>query len=163
MLAHGYAFDTVQMPLNCFDANFRSFEKAVLPELVRRGIGCLGMKPLTGKGAPIKANLVTPKEMLSYAMSLPGVAVTITGLESVDRAKQNVEIARGFKALDEKALRAIRDKCAGTAADKRYELYNVSLKYDNPEARRAHGFPIDSEQMEVKELLDYAAGKGSAK
>jgi uncharacterized protein len=163
MLAQGYPFDTVQMPLNCFDASFRSFEKAVLPELVKRGIACLGMKPLTGKGAPIKANLVTPKEMLSYAMSLPGVAVTITGMESVDRVKQNVEIARGFKALDEKALQAIRDKCVGTAADGRYELYKVSLKFDNPEARRAHDFPIDSEQMEVKELLDYAAGKGSAK
>jgi aryl-alcohol dehydrogenase-like predicted oxidoreductase len=163
MLSHGYAFDTVQMPLNCFDANYRSFEKAVLPELVKRGIACLGMKPLTGKGAPTKAKLVTSEEMLRYAMSLPGVAVTITGMESLDRVKQNVQIARGFKPLAEKALQAIRDKCLGTAADGRFELYKVSLKYDNPEARRAHDFPIDAQQMEVKEALDYAAGKGSAK
>jgi aryl-alcohol dehydrogenase-like predicted oxidoreductase len=163
MLSYGYPFDTVQMPLNCFDASFRSFEKAVLPELISHGIACLGMKPLTGKGAPIQANLVSPEEMLRYAMSLPGVAVTITGMESVERLDQNIAIARGFRALDAKGLQAIRDKCTATAADGRYELYKVSLKYDNPEARRAHDFPIDSKQMEVKEALDYASGKGSAK
>jgi uncharacterized protein len=163
MLSYNYAFDTVQMPLNCFDASFRSFEHQVLPELVKRGIGCLGMKPLTGKGAPIKANLVTPEEMLRYAMSLPGVSVTITGMESMDRLTQNLGIARGFKPLDNKALQAIRDKCLAPASDGRFELYKVSLKYDNPEARRAHDFPIDLQQMEVKEQLDYATGKGSAK
>ncbi|HEY9846457.1 MAG TPA: aldo/keto reductase, partial [Candidatus Caenarcaniphilales bacterium] len=29
MLAHHYAFDTCQLPLNCFDASFRSFEQRV--------------------------------------------------------------------------------------------------------------------------------------
>src|ERR1035437_6846469 len=29
MLAHDYPFDTVQMPLNCFDATYRSFEQQV--------------------------------------------------------------------------------------------------------------------------------------
>ena len=163
MLSYGYAFDTVQMPLNCFDANFRSFEKAVLPELVSRGIACLGMKPLTGKGAPIKANLVSPEEMLRYAMSLPGVAVTITGMESVERLNQNIAVARGFKPLDAAALQAIRKKCAEPAADGRFELYKVSLKYDNPEARRAHDFPVDAQQMEVKQALDYATGKSTSK
>ena len=38
MLSHNFPFDTVQMPLNCFDATFRSFEQNVLPELQRRGI-----------------------------------------------------------------------------------------------------------------------------
>ncbi len=35
MLSHDFPFDTVQMPLNCFDATFRSFEQQVLPELNR--------------------------------------------------------------------------------------------------------------------------------
>ncbi len=42
---------------------------------------------------------------------------------------------------------------AGNIADGRYELYKVSLKYDNPEARLAHGFPLDMQQKEVKEML----------
>ena len=33
MLEHEYPFDACQLPLNCFDAGFRSFERQVLPEL----------------------------------------------------------------------------------------------------------------------------------
>jgi hypothetical protein len=32
MLAQDFPFDTVQMPLNCVDPTFRSFEAQVLPE-----------------------------------------------------------------------------------------------------------------------------------
>jgi uncharacterized protein len=48
MLSHNFPFDTVQMPLNCLDATFRSFETNVLPEANRRGIAALGMKSLGG-------------------------------------------------------------------------------------------------------------------
>ena len=34
-LAHGFVFDTVQMPLNVMDAHYRSFQKEVLPVLTR--------------------------------------------------------------------------------------------------------------------------------
>ena len=37
-----------QLPLNCFDASFRSFEQRVLPELHRQRIAPLGMKSLGG-------------------------------------------------------------------------------------------------------------------
>ncbi len=42
MVQMGYAFDSVQMPLNPFDASFLSFEQVVLPELVKRGIAAAG-------------------------------------------------------------------------------------------------------------------------
>jgi len=45
-------FDAVQMPLNSFDANFHSFEIQVLPELIRRGIAPLGMKPMSATVNP---------------------------------------------------------------------------------------------------------------
>lgn len=44
MLSYNFPFDAVQMPLNCFDATFKSFEKQVLPELIRRGIAPIGFK-----------------------------------------------------------------------------------------------------------------------
>ncbi len=50
----GYPFDTVQMPLNPFDASFHSFEKQVLPEVNRRGIGALRMKSMGGTAWAIK-------------------------------------------------------------------------------------------------------------
>lgn len=60
MLAHEFPFDTVQMPLNCFDASFRSFETHVLPEVQRRGMAALGMKSLCGSGEPVRLGSITP-------------------------------------------------------------------------------------------------------
>src|SRR6267142_3484478 len=41
---YGFKFDTAQLPLNLMDAHYRSFAKEVVPELVKRTIGVLGMK-----------------------------------------------------------------------------------------------------------------------
>jgi aryl-alcohol dehydrogenase-like predicted oxidoreductase len=152
MIETGYPFDSVQMPLNPFDANFHSFQKWVLPELQKRGIAALGMKPFGGKGDPIKKGLVTPEEALRYAMSLP-VATTITGMEKPEILAQNMKIAQNFKPMTPEEMKTIEDKCVAMAADGRFEHYKVSLQYDNPEARWAHGFPVDSQQKEIKEML----------
>jgi hypothetical protein len=48
---------------------------------------------------------------------------------------------------------ALRARCREYAADGRFELYKVSLKFDNPEARLTHGFPFDMQQKEVKEMM----------
>jgi len=152
MLDTNFPFDAVQMPLNPFDASFRSFEKAGLPELVRRGIAPLGMKPLNGGGDAVKKGLVSAEEMLRYAMSLP-VACTITGMEKPEIVEQNLKIAQKFQPMTPVEMDSLRSRCRSVAADGRFELYKVSLKYDNPEARMAHGFPIDPQQMEVKEMI----------
>src|SRR5258707_9309573 len=94
MLSHNFPFDTVQMPLNCLDASFRSFETHVLPEVNRRGIAALGMKSLGGSGELVREGAVIFTVGLRYAMSLP-VAVTISGIDSLGVLHQNLEIARG--------------------------------------------------------------------
>jgi aryl-alcohol dehydrogenase-like predicted oxidoreductase len=152
MIRRGYPFDTVQLPLNCFDASFRSFETEVLPELRCRRIAALGMKPLGGTARAIEAGLVTAPEMLRYAMSLP-VAVTITGMQSKKDLEQALGIARGFEPMREAEMQALRDRCAAAAADGRFEPYKLSMKFDNPEARRAHGYPLDPDEKEVREEL----------
>src|ERR1700750_757885 len=96
MLSYGYPFDTVQMPLNVFDAQFRSFEQRVLPELLRRGIAPIGMKSLGGEGTMVKEKIVTAEEALGYAMSLP-VATTVSGIDSMRVLNQNLRVACGFK------------------------------------------------------------------
>jgi len=58
-LSYGFPFDTCQLPLNCFDASFRSFETRVLPELARRGIAAIGMKPMSGEGKQVSRQAVT--------------------------------------------------------------------------------------------------------
>ena len=157
MIRRGFAFDAVQMPLNCFDATFRSFERDVLPELNRRGIAPLGMKPMGGTAAAVKSGLVKAEEMLRYAMSLP-VATTISGMDSPDVLRKNLAVARGFKPMTADEMQALRDRCAREAADGRHEPYKMSLKFDNPQARWAHHFPLDVDQKEVQEMLFKEAG-----
>src|SRR6201997_3987920 len=137
MLNCGFEWDSVQMPLNPFDATFLSFEQQVLPELNRRGIAALGMKPLVGQGARCQQGMLTAQEALSYAMSLP-VTTTITGMENTEILEQNLKIAQGFQPLSQAEMQALRDRCRAVAADGRFELYKMSLKFDNPEARLAH-------------------------
>lgn len=158
MLKTGFPFDAAQMPLNPFDATFRSFETQVLPELNRRGIAPLGMKPLSGAGPAIKAGVLSAEESLRYAMSLP-VATTITGMEKMDVVEQNLKIAQGFEPLEQQEMNALRDRCR-RYADGRYETYKVSLKYDNPEARLAHDFPLDMQSKEVKEMMKATENNG---
>jgi uncharacterized protein len=160
MLKTGFPFDAVQMPLNAFDSSFRSFEKQVLPELIKRGIAVLGMKPLNGHGEAIKNGVVTAEEALRYAMSLPGVTTTITGMDSLDVLHQNLRIAQNFTPMSESEMNELRDRCKQDAADGRYELYKLSLKFDNPEARLAHGFPLDTQQSEVQDMLGATQNTG---
>jgi predicted aldo/keto reductase-like oxidoreductase len=152
MLNTGFPFDAVQMPLNAFDANFHSFEQKVLPEVNRRGMAPLGMKPLNGRAEPLKKSLLTPRQALRYAMSLP-VATTITGIDKPEVLRQNLEIARNFTPMTAEEMEALRKQCKPHSGDGRFEHYKLSLQFDNPEARMAHDFPLDDGQKEVKEMI----------
>jgi aryl-alcohol dehydrogenase-like predicted oxidoreductase len=145
MLSHNFPFDTVQMPLNCFDATFRSFEQNVLPELTRRGIAPLGMKSFGGSGEMLRRGDVTPHEALSYAMSLP-VAVTISGVDTLDVLHQNLQIAQGFEPLSASAMQTLRDRCHPSAADGHNELFKMTVKYDGKVGREQHHYP-DEEKL----------------
>jgi aryl-alcohol dehydrogenase-like predicted oxidoreductase len=162
MVQMGYPFDAVQMPFNPFDANFQSFEQQVLPELNRRGIAALGMKPMGGTADAVKKGVFKPEELLRYAMSLP-VATTISGMDSPDVLRKNLKLAQGFKPMSEAEMQALRDRCKAVAADARFEPYKVSLKFDNPHARIPHEFPLDETQKEVKEMFHSVMGATPSK
>jgi aryl-alcohol dehydrogenase-like predicted oxidoreductase len=144
MLSHNFPFDTVQMPLNCVDATFRSFETQVLPELNRRGIAPLGMKSLGGSGELVREGAVVVTLGLRYAMSLP-VAVTISGIDSLDVLHQNLEVARGFQPLSAAEMQTIRDASRFDASDGHLELFKTTKKYDGDLGREQHGFPPAAE------------------
>jgi uncharacterized protein len=99
MIGMPHPWDTVQMPLNILDAQYRSFEKAVLPACREKGIAALGMKSLAGQDARLPRDLKLDWELCRrYAMSLP-VATTICGMQSRDEVMGMVRIARGFEPL----------------------------------------------------------------
>jgi aryl-alcohol dehydrogenase-like predicted oxidoreductase len=127
--AHGFAFDAVQMPLNVMDAHFASFERNVLPELVRRGIGVLAMKTF-GDHFILDAGLVTPLEMLHYSLTLP-TSVVITGIDSIERLEQALVAARTFTPLSHERIEALLAKTAQAAIAGQHELYKTSEHFDS--------------------------------
>jgi uncharacterized protein len=139
MLNRGFAFDTVQMPLNPLDPNFRSFEIGVLPVANERRIGILGMNSMGGSGELISKGAFTPTQALSYAMSLP-VATTISGMDSMEVLDQNLTILRDFTTLSAADMQLLRDH-GKQFDDGRYELYKSTVKYDRDLGRSLHGYP----------------------
>ena len=138
LLARDVPWDTVQMPLNPLDATFRSFERQVLPEAVRRGIGVIGMKPLAG-GAIADSKVVTPEEALRYCFSLP-VSTVVSGMDSVRVLRRNLRLAEGFRSYHAGDMDALRQRARAVAGDGRFERYKTTQEFDGPHGREAHGF-----------------------
>jgi len=105
--------------------------------------------------------VLTASEALRYAMSLP-VACTISGAEEPRIIEQNLEIAQNFVPMTAAEMQALRDRCRQYAKDGRFELYKASMKFDNPEARLVHDYPLDTAQVEVKEIIKEADNTGHA-
>ena len=146
MLKHDFRFDACQLPLNCFDASFRSFEREVLPTLVGRGIAPIGMKSMGGDAIQLRKKIVSPQDALRYAMSLP-VATTVSGIDSMKVLRQNLTVARGFTRMSEKQMNALRTRMREHATDGRFELYKTTAKHEGPTGRKQHGFPDDEEMV----------------
>jgi uncharacterized protein len=144
MLSYGYPFDSCQMPLNCFDATFRSFEQHVLPECLRQDVAVIGMKTFGGEGDAVKKRVVDPVDALRYAMSLP-VAVTVTGIDSPRILRQNLGVARGFRPMTALQMKRLRASCAEQAMDGRFELYKTTAKHEADVGRTQRGFPLQAE------------------
>jgi uncharacterized protein len=144
MLAFDYPFDACQLPLNGFDAHFKSFQTRVLPELARQRIAPIGMKSLGGDGRAIKKKAALIDEALRYAMSLP-VCTTVSGIDSMKVLRQNLRIARGFSPMTARQRTAYERSLAGHALDGRFEMYKTSAEHEGEVGRTQHGFPSQEE------------------
>jgi len=125
---HKFHFDSCQMPLNVLDATFRSFAQHVVPRLLKEGIAVLGMKPMAN-GAIVQNKIATPKECLTYALTLPTSAV-ITGIDSMDVLEQDLEIMRDFKPLDGGQMRELLTRTMKSARTGNYEKFKTGTSYD---------------------------------
>jgi predicted aldo/keto reductase-like oxidoreductase len=125
---HGFTFDAVQMPLNVMDVHFNSFEKKVLPVLLKNDIGVLGMKPM-GDHIILESKTATPVECLHYAMNLP-TSVVITGCDSLPILQQALRAARSFQPMNSSQVAALLAKTAKAAEAGQFELYKTSHQFD---------------------------------
>jgi aryl-alcohol dehydrogenase-like predicted oxidoreductase len=125
---NNFHFDSAQMPLNVLDANFRSFEKNVVPKLVQQGIAVLGMKPLAEGEIP-RSGIVSAIDCLHYSLSLP-TTVVINGCETMERLEQALEAAKTFKPLTEVQMSSLREKTRQVAMTGRLERFKTSNIFD---------------------------------
>jgi uncharacterized protein len=144
MLSFGFPFDACQLPLNGFDASFRSFQTRVLPELARQKIAAIGMKSLGGDGRVIRKRTARIGDALRYAMSLP-VCTTVSGIDSLRVLRQNVAIARRFSPMKASERKRYERSLAAEALDGRFELYKTTAWNEGEVGRQQHGFPSQEE------------------
>ncbi len=126
--AHKFTFDAVQMPLNVMDAHYDSFEKKVLPVLVKHEIGVLGMKPM-GDSIILRSKTASATECLHYAMNLP-TSVVITGCDSLPILQQALDAARSFRAMSKEEVAQLLAKTASAAGKGEFELYKTTHNFD---------------------------------
>jgi aryl-alcohol dehydrogenase-like predicted oxidoreductase len=109
----GIRFDTMQMPINPMDYHQRSFQRAVLPELVKRDIGVIAMKT-SADGRLLRSGVCTPEECHGFAWSLP-TALAVVGMESPALVRENARRAREHSPLSDAARRALLARVAPKA------------------------------------------------
>jgi predicted aldo/keto reductase-like oxidoreductase len=132
---HGFHFDTVQMPLNVFDAHYRSFQREVLPVAHQDGVAVLGMKPMAA-GLILQSGAATAEECLRYAMSIPGIATTITGCDSEGILEQALSLAIGFQPMDDGERKALLARTAAAAQGGKWEQFKTTQEFDGTEQHK---------------------------
>ncbi|WP_435017732.1 aldo/keto reductase [Tundrisphaera sp. TA3] len=139
MIGKPYEWAASQMPLNVMDANYRSFQKQVLPEMNKRGIGCIGMKSLGGTGSIVSKAGVPVEQALNYVFSLP-ISTLVSGIDSEKVLDQNLKIVREFTPMSPDERHALEAKYLMVAGDGRFERFKSSQDFDGPVHQKQHGF-----------------------
>ncbi|MBD3181624.1 aldo/keto reductase [Candidatus Poribacteria bacterium] len=122
MLDKDFDWDTVQMPINLLDYHYRSFTKEILPILIKRKIGVIGMKSLASN--QILKTGISADEAITYSLSMP-VATLVSGMDSIEVLKKNIETARRWQPLTEKKRNQMLDKVSEYAKDGHLERYKT--------------------------------------
>jgi len=136
------------MPLNVMDAHYRSFEKLVLPELVRHRVGVLGMKSMAN-GIILKSGTVTAVECLCYALSLP-TSVVITGCDSMKVLDQAFDAVHTFEPLTVAQREALLSKTRAAAARGDFEPFKTSSIFDST---ATHPDWLGEEPQQLRQMM----------
>jgi predicted aldo/keto reductase-like oxidoreductase len=139
-----FAWDACQMPINIMDAHYRSFQRIVVPECAKQGIGVLGMKSLAGgfpKGRLAESAGLSAVDCRRYALSLP-ITTLVVGIASLEDLKQDLGLARNFKPMPQQEVQQLLAKTRPEATDGRHELFKSTQNFDGPYHQIQHGFTV---------------------
>jgi aryl-alcohol dehydrogenase-like predicted oxidoreductase len=126
---NGFTFDTVQMPVNIFDAHYESFAERVIPVAADLDMGILAMKTF-GDHNLLDAGVADPIDMLHYSLDRP-VSAVITGIDKPAILEQAIRAATSFAPLSEEKRKAILAASARVARDGKLERYKTSHFFDS--------------------------------
>jgi uncharacterized protein len=143
LLESGISWDTVQMPLNVFDAHYSSFQHKILPMCLEQGIGVIGMKSNAGGHVQRSGVGITPEEGLRYSLGLPA-SVVVSGMESLEILRKNIAVADDFVPYTDGELDALLERARQHAQSGEFEPFKTSHAFDGGEGRKVHGYPLDA-------------------
>ena len=130
-----YNFDCILMSLSAADSHLHSFQEKLLPLVVEKQMGIIGMKvPARGRllaswtPPPVEAQkhmwegsaiahrpgVMTMKNAMDYALTHP-VSTIIVGCDNIAQLEENVHIARNFTPLSQTQMATLNDVAAPVA------------------------------------------------
>ena len=130
-----YPFDTILMAMNAADAHIHSFTDQLLPLVVEKQMGIIGMKvPARGRlltswtpppleqqqhsweGSAIasRGGVMTMRDAVRFTLTHP-VSTVIIGCDNIAQLEENVQIAREFTPLSQSQMAALNELAAPVA------------------------------------------------
>ncbi len=130
-----YSFDTILMAMNAADTHIHSFTDQLLPLVVEKQMGIIGMKvPARGRllstwtppsleqqqqsweGSAIatRSGVMNMREAMRFTLSHP-VSTVIIGCDNIPQLEENVQIAREFTPLSQTQMVSLNDLAAPVA------------------------------------------------
>jgi predicted aldo/keto reductase-like oxidoreductase len=126
MLEKDFKWDTVQLPINVLDYHYRSFAKQILPILVKRKIGVIGMKSLGGgpSGRILGIKSLNAEECIRYSMSQP-ISTLVSGIDSMEVLISNLKIASTYVPMSNEEKKELLDRVEPYSKNGKYEAYKI--------------------------------------
>ena len=125
-------FDACQLSMNLVDVGYESFIERIVPTLVERNIGVIGMKALAnggffggsqhgrhGTNPKVVPNRVSVSEAIRFVWSLP-VSTLVTGPDNAEQMQEKIDIAKKFTGMDDDERQKLIEKVedmAGTTVE----------------------------------------------
>lgn len=125
-------FDTCQLAMNLVDVGYESFIERVVPILIERNIGIIGMKALAnggffggsqhgrhGPNPKVVPDRVSISEAIRFIWSLP-VSTLVTGPDNAEQMQEKIDIAKNFTGMEDDERQALIEKVedmAGTTVE----------------------------------------------
>ena len=129
-------FDTCQLSMNLVDVSYESFIERVVPTLVERNIGVIGMKALAnggffggsqhgkhGTNPKVVPNRVSVSEAIRFVWSLP-VSTLVTGPDNAKQMQEKIDIAKTFTGMGDAERNELIEKVEDMAGAT-VEFYKV--------------------------------------